>query len=183
MEERKLGRDVFVALAAVGWADGKLDPDEADAIVRTALDEGLEIEEIEEIERATKEPVSIGSIDISKMSKDDRLFVYAVGSWIVGLDGKVADEENKVLAKLGEALRIPERPREHAARIASEVSGVSEGNEPFFYNLPKLRKTLKVRLAEAQKLREAQKAAQASTSETSKKKSAKKDKKKSGKKK
>jgi hypothetical protein len=32
----RLGRDVYVALAAVGWADGKLDQDEADAIVRAA---------------------------------------------------------------------------------------------------------------------------------------------------
>lgn len=185
MREQKLGRDVFVALAAVGWADGKLDPDEADAIVRTALDEGLEIEEIEEIERATKEPVSIGSIDISKMSKDDRLFVYAVGSWIVGLDGSVADAENAALDKLGEVLRIPERPRAHAAQIAQDVARVSESAEPVFYNLPKLRKTLKVRLAQAQKLREAQKAAAAATAsggapagpvrEKAKKKSAKKD--------
>ena len=45
MSEAKLGRDVFVALAAIGWADGKLDDEEADAIVRTAVEEGLTIEE------------------------------------------------------------------------------------------------------------------------------------------
>ncbi len=159
MEDTKLGRDVFVALAAVGWADGKLHPDEADAIVRTALEEGLEIEEIEEIEKATKKPVSIGSIDISKMSKADRLFVYAVGSWIVRLDGTVDESETKALAKLGEVLKIPERPREHAQKIAEEIGGAGESSEPVFYNLPKLRRTLKVRLAQAQKLREEQKAA------------------------
>ena len=38
-EKPRLGRDVYVALAAVGWADGHLDQDEADAIVRTALEE------------------------------------------------------------------------------------------------------------------------------------------------
>ena len=37
-EEAKLGTDVFLALASVAWADGKLDGDEADAIVRAALD-------------------------------------------------------------------------------------------------------------------------------------------------
>ena len=37
MSENRLGRDVFLALAAVGWSDGKLDAEEADAIVRTAL--------------------------------------------------------------------------------------------------------------------------------------------------
>src|SRR5262249_21185453 len=44
MSEQRLGRDVFLALAAVGWADGKLDEEEADAIVRTALEEGLELD-------------------------------------------------------------------------------------------------------------------------------------------
>ncbi len=177
MEDAKLGRDVFVALAAVGWADGKLHPDEADAIVRTALEEGLEIEEISEIEKATKKPVDIGSIDISKMSKADRLFVYAVGSWIVRLDGTVDESETKALAKLGEALKIPERPREHAQKIAEEIAGLSESAEPVFYNLPKLRRTLKVRLAQAQKLREEQQKVEPKKSKGDKKDEKKKKKK------
>ena len=92
-EQNRLGRDVFVALAAIGWADGKLDEDEADAIVRTATEEGLELEELAAIEEATQSPVEVGAIDISGMSKADRLFVYAVGSWISRVDGHVAPEE------------------------------------------------------------------------------------------
>ncbi len=82
MSQERLGRDVFIALAAIGWADGKLDEEEADAIVRTAVEEGLAIEEIEEIESATKSPVDIGVIDRSSMTKADRLFVYAVAAWM-----------------------------------------------------------------------------------------------------
>ncbi len=159
MTEEKIGRDVFLALAAIGWADGKLDGGEADAIVRMALEEGLELEEIEEIEKATKEPLDIGEIDISKMSKADRLFVYSVGSWIARVDGKVAEEELKALEKLGEALRIPERPREHADKIVIEIGKLGESEEAAFFNLPKLRRTLKVRLSEAQKLRAEREAA------------------------
>ena len=70
-EKPRLGRDVYVALAAVGWADGKLDQDEADAIVRTALEEGLDITEIAEIEAATKQPIDLGVIDRSNLSKED----------------------------------------------------------------------------------------------------------------
>jgi uncharacterized membrane protein YebE (DUF533 family) len=154
--ETKLGRDVFLALAAVGWADGKLDSTEADAIVRAALDEGLELEEIDEIEKATKEPLDIGSIDISKLSKADRLFVYAVGSWIARVDGNVAAEEIAALEKLGVALRIPERPREHVEKMVGEIGKLGESEDAAFYNLPKLRRTLKVRLAEAQQLRASQ---------------------------
>jgi len=151
--EQRIGRDVFLALAAVGWADGKLDPREADAIVRMALDEGLEIEEIAEIEKATTEPLDIGAIDISKMTKADRLFVYAVGSWVARVDGRVAAEELAALDELGARLHIPQRPREHADRIAAEIGELEHSDEAVFYNLPKLRRTLKRRLAEAQRLR------------------------------
>lgn len=155
--EQKLGRDVFLALAAVAWADGSLDPTEADAIVRTALEEGLDLEEINSIEKATKERVDIGEIDISKMSKADRLFVYAVASWIVRIDGHVDEQEVEALYNLGVALKIPAKPRKHAAVIAKEIGDLEESDEPVFFNLPKLRRTLKKRLDEARKLREAKK--------------------------
>jgi uncharacterized membrane protein YebE (DUF533 family) len=151
--DQKLGPDVFIALAAVGWADGELDPDEADAIVRTALEDGLDIDEITAIEKATKSPVAVGDIDLSRMSKADRLFVYAVGTWISRIDGRIAPEELAALEELGAALRIPARPREIADSIAEEIGLLGEGDDPVFYNLPQLRETLKARLAEAQRLR------------------------------
>ena len=152
----KLGRDVFIALAAIGWADEKLESDEADAIVRMAAEEGLEIEEIAEIEEATKTKVDIGDMDLSGLSKEDRLFVYAVGAWIARVDGTVLPQEITALNQLGHALKLPDKPREYADTIAMEVGKLSESDKPAFYNLAKLRKTLKVRLAEAQKLREQQ---------------------------
>lgn len=101
MTASRLGKDVFVALAAIAWADGKLDPDEADAIVRAAADEGLDLEEIAEIEAATGSPVDLGVIDRAGMSKEDRLFVYGVACWIANMDGEVTSEEAQALAKLG----------------------------------------------------------------------------------
>src|SRR3978361_868825 len=113
MTEQKtaLGRDVYIALAAVGWADGKLDQEEADAIVRTALEEGLDIEEIAEIEEATKNPVDIGVIDRHNLCKDVRLLVYGVAAWITRWDGVVPEAEQAALHNLREALKVPEKPR------------------------------------------------------------------------
>ena len=159
MTAHRLGRDVFLALAAIGWADGKLDQEEADAIVRTALEEGLELEEIAEIEEATKNPIALESIDRSQMSKADRLFVYAVASWMTRLDGAIAEGERDTLAKLGEALKIPEKPREHADAIAQEIADLEEGDRPFRYDLKRLRATIGERLAEAQRLRAEQREA------------------------
>ncbi len=155
-EKPRLGQDVYIALAAIGWADGNLDPEEADAIVRTALEEGLELEQIEEIEKATKEPVDIGVIDRRNMSKEDRLFVYAIAAWMTRLDGKVTDTETAALTKLGQALKVPERPLHHADQIAQEVAAMPEGDRPARYDLIALRRIIGERLQAAQAARAAQ---------------------------
>ncbi len=159
-DKHKLGRDVFIALAAVGWADGNLDEEEADAIVRTAVEEGLELEEISEIEEATKSRVEVGSIDLSAMTKQDRLFVYAVAAWMTRLDGVVDDGEVSALDKLGAALKIPEAPRGHADAIAKEIAELPEGDRPSRYELPKLRAVITERLLAAQVARAQMRAAQ-----------------------
>jgi uncharacterized membrane protein YebE (DUF533 family) len=135
-------KDVFVALAAIGWADGTLDPDEADAIVRAAVDLGLELQEIAEIEEATRAPIGLGAIDKSELSKEDRLFVYAIACWIAQLDGNVTDEESLALTALAEALEVPERRRAHAEKRAAEIAALPEGDRPARYDLAKLRSVL-----------------------------------------
>jgi len=148
MTEQKagLGRDVYIALAAVGWADGQLDQAEADAIVRTALEEGLDIDEIAEIEEATKNPVDIGVIDRKNLSKEDRLFVYGVASWITRLDGVVTEGEQNALQKLGESLKVPEKPRALVDGIAQDVANASD-ERPDRYDLLALRRIISERLA------------------------------------
>ena len=155
MSTNRLGRDVFLALAAIGWADGKLDREEADAIVRTALEEGLELEEISEIEEATKTPIDLSVLDRGTMSKADRLFVYAIASWMTRLDGNVDATEIVALGKLGDLLKLPARPREHADAIATEIAALPEGDRPARYDLKALRETLGERLSEAQRARAA----------------------------
>ena len=152
-EAIKLNRDIFLALAAIAWADGRLDPDEADAIVRAAVEAGLELDEIEEIEKATSERVDLGTIDRSAMSKEDRLFVYAIACWIARLDGQVTDEESGVLGALGERLGIPDRSRAAAETIARDIAELPEGDRPARYDLGKLRETIGERLKKAQEAR------------------------------
>lgn len=149
-EKTHLGRDVYVALAAVGWADGKLEADEADAIVRAALEEGLELEEIGEIEEATKNPIDLGVIDRKGLSKEDRLYVYGVAGWIARMDGVVTASETAALKKLGEALKIPDRPREIVDRIVEDVAQMSGDNRPARYDLHALRTIIAERLAAAE---------------------------------
>jgi uncharacterized membrane protein YebE (DUF533 family) len=149
-QKTRLGRDVYIALAAVGWADGQLDQEEADAIVRTALEEGLDIDEIAEIEEATKHPIDIGVIDRNNLSKEDRLFVYGVASWITRLDGIVTEGEQAALAKLGDALKVPEKPRQLVDGIAQDVANLSD-DRPSRYDLLALRRIIGERLAASAK--------------------------------
>ncbi|MBK8254872.1 MAG: hypothetical protein IPK82_19710 [Polyangiaceae bacterium] len=153
MSEHKLGRDVFIALAAIGWSDGHLDSDEADAIVRTAMEEGLELDELAEIDQATKQRTDLSVIDRSEMTKADRLFVYAVASWMTRLDGVVEEGEQKALDQLGDLLKIPKAPREHADAIAQEIAELPEGDRPDRYDLKTLRTTINTRLEEAHRAR------------------------------
>jgi len=154
-EKPRLGRDVYIALAAVGWADGNLDQDEADAIVRTALEEGLDITEIAEIEAATKERVDLGVIDRKNLSKEDRLFVYAVACWLTRLDGVVSVAESQALDRLGEALKIPAKPRGIVDSIAQDVANLSD-DRPSRYDLIGLRRAIGERLKSAQTAKDAE---------------------------
>jgi len=153
-EKPRLGRDVYIALAAVGWADGHLDQEEADAIVRTALEEGLELAEIAEIEAATKERIDLGVVDRKNLSKEDRLFVYGVACWLTRLDGEVSPAESRALADLGEALKIPEKPRAIVDGIAQDIANRGD-DRPSRYDLHGLRQAIGDRLKSAQAKKDA----------------------------
>ena len=131
---------MFVALAAIAWADGQLDPDEADAIVRAAVDEGLSLEEIAAIEDVDQDSRSTsGSSTAAGMSKEDRLFVYAVACWIAR-HRRPGDRRRRATRwrSWASGSGVPERPRVHAEAIAREVAEMPEGDRPARYDLAAL---------------------------------------------
>jgi tellurite resistance protein len=146
-----LGLDVYIALAAVGWADGELTRAAADAILRTAAEEGLDLESLQKLEQATHERVDMGVVDRMNMSKSDRLFVYAVASWIATLDGEASARTQDALDHLGQALGVPEVPRRRADEIMREVAG--DDRRPERFDIRALRDTLDERLAAARAAR------------------------------
>jgi hypothetical protein len=150
-----LGLDVYVALAAVGWADGQL--------TREA-EEGIELERLSKIEEAVQKPVDVGVVDRMNMSKSDRLYVYAVASWIAALDGPATEKEQEALDKLGLALGVPEPPRRHADEIMREIA--AQDSRPERFDLRALRKTLDEQLEAARAARLAQEAADSGGSES-----------------
>ena len=107
----------------------------------------------------------MGDIDLTKLTKEDRLFIYAVASWMSRIDGDISPPEVAALDKLGQVLKIPEKPRLHADAIALEVAALPQGNSPSRYDLPRVRTLISERLAEARRLRAEAAAASAKDSD------------------
>jgi hypothetical protein len=109
------------------------------------------VEEVAVIEQATRSPIEMVEIDRMDMTKADRLFVYAVASWIATLDGSLSARGESALATLGAALGIPVGPRQHADDIMRQVADRSDRPERF--DLLALRRTLDSRLDAARHAR------------------------------
>ena len=149
--------DAFVALAAVAWADGKLDAHEADAIVRAAAEQGVSLEGIALVEQRTKaygarardvkDRPDLTFLDRSTMTKHDRVFLYAVACWIAQIDRIVTADESDTLKLLGERLGVPDRLRARAEEVALEIAALPDGDRPDRYDLIGLRGKIGDRLA------------------------------------
>jgi uncharacterized membrane protein YebE (DUF533 family) len=147
--EIRLSRDIFLALCAVGWADGDLDREEADGILRAATEAGLDLDDLQQIEAATKVRRSLDQLDRAALSPLERTFVYATAVWLARLDGHVDIGEREVLKKLGDLLGLPDGVRTHASAAALEVAQASGGDRPDRYDFDKLRERLAARLQPA----------------------------------
>ena len=149
MTTSKLGCDAFLALAAIGWADGTLDADEGAGILRAAREEGLSPADLAILERATHERIDMAAIDHARLSAVERTFLYACAVWLARLDGRVDPAEKHALHDLGDALGIPDSVRTHASAAALEVAQLPSGEGAARYDFRRLRARVEERLADA----------------------------------
>ena len=125
----ELGKDVFVALAALAWVDGEVDSSEVEALMGAAMISGLMPDELSEVEEALQKPVPLERIDELRITGDDRLFVYGVGLWLVRADGVVTDDESEAMVRLARALKLRPEERVLAASAAAGLSSFDEDDE------------------------------------------------------
>jgi len=128
----------FVALAAVGWADGRLTRTEATALVDAARKHGLDGDDLAAVERSTKTKASLDAFDPGTMTVWECVVTYAMASWLARLDGVQSTDESKVLHQLGDRLGIDESVRVRAASAALDISMLPEGGRPDRYDFAKL---------------------------------------------
>ncbi len=143
-----LPKDALLALAAIGWSDGNLDPDEGRALLRTAKEAGLDAEELAEIERATREKLTIPEVSTVTLGRKERVLTYALATWLARLDGVVTTEERTSLTLLGDRLGLPDGVRTRASAAAFEVASLPAGDRPDRYDFAALEARILAKLGD-----------------------------------
>jgi uncharacterized membrane protein YebE (DUF533 family) len=125
-----IGRDTLVALAAIAWADGRINPSEASGIRSAAKQLGMADAELGAVEATLEHPVPLAEVETIRMNRLTRLFTYAAATWIAEVDGVVPPEEEAALTLLGDRLGLSSVARERARNAVLAVlkaSGTAAG--------------------------------------------------------
>jgi tellurite resistance protein len=117
-----IGRDTLVALAAIAWADGSIDPSEAKAIRSAAQQLGLSQQDLGYVEETLRRPVPLEEVETVRMSRLTRLFTFAVANWIAQADGQIPREEQVALDLLAERLGLSTVARERAKSVGLSMA-------------------------------------------------------------
>src|SRR6185503_19041739 len=86
--ELKIGRDTLLAIAAVAWADGTIEPREADALRLAAKQLEVQGQDLADVERSLVSSISLDEVETVRMSRLTRLYTYATCCWMAEVDGK-----------------------------------------------------------------------------------------------
>ena len=133
-----LPKGPFLALAAVGWADGALQKIEATGLLRAAKEAGLAGNDLAAIEGATKQKIFLEDLDLSGLTPWEQAFTYALAAWFAQLDGVHSSSEQSVLVQLGDKLGLAEGIRKRASAAAYDIACLPEGGRPERYDFQKL---------------------------------------------
>src|SRR5260221_3838129 len=98
----KLGKNVFLAIAAIGAGDGGVAgaAGEIDALEGAARAAGLGDADLEEVRAVAKTKGKLDGVKALKMTPDERLVSYAIATWLARVDGIVMPEEKMALMRL-----------------------------------------------------------------------------------
>ena len=118
----QLHPEVFRLLCAVGWIDGELRPSEAHLILEAAKSEEYDADTMAMLQGCVDTPVDFGEVDQGSLTPKDRLYVYAVSSWIALSDGRVSKDEQAALHAVATVIGVTGRGREAMDEVARELN-------------------------------------------------------------
>lgn len=121
----QLHPEVFRLLCAVGWIDGELRPSEAHLILEAAQSEGYDAETMTMLQGCVDSPVDFGEVDQEALTPKDRLYVYAVSSWIARTDGRVSPDEQAALHAVATVIGVTGRGRQAMDDVVAELDATA----------------------------------------------------------
>ncbi len=142
----EIGRDTLLALAAIAWADGTIDPAEATGIRSAARQLGLGPEDLKAVEITLTQPVPLEQVETVRMTRLTRLFTYAAANWIAQIDGAVPPQEQQALDLLGDRLGLSRVARDRAQTVSLALAQAAD--TPQGLDLLKLRSRLSAGLSQ-----------------------------------
>ena len=143
--ELKIGRDTLLAISAVAWADGSIEPGEAAALRHAAqhlLSDGADVAEVE---KSLTKPVTLDEVETVRMNRLVRLFTYAACVWMAELEGRSSQAEAGTLQLLGDRLGLSALARQRAQEV---VRGIAQRSAPGTFDLVELRSRLSAGLSQ-----------------------------------
>ncbi len=141
-----LPKEAFLALAALGWADGRMTPIEKAGLMRAAGACGVAGADLATVEAALSQETSLDSFVPGDMSEWERIFTYALGSWFSRLDGVMSTEEHESLRALAKRLDLDKPVCERASAAAFDVSVLPDGGKPDKFDFSRLETRLREKL-------------------------------------
>ena len=141
----KIGSDTLLAISAVAWADGSIDPREATALREAAKQLLVQGEDLTTVERSLSSQVTLEQVETVRMNRLTRLFTYAAACWMAEVDGKESEAEATVLQLLGDRLGLSAVARD---RAHNAVRGIAERSAPGSFDLLELRSRLSAGLSQ-----------------------------------
>jgi tellurite resistance protein len=133
-----LPKGPFLALAAIGWADGSLQRIEAVGLLHAAKQAGLSGADLAQIEAATKQKTKLDDVDLSGMSQFAQVFTYALAVWFAQLDGVHSNDEQTVMVQLAQKLGLADSLCKRASAAAYDIVCLPEAGRPERYDFAKL---------------------------------------------
>jgi uncharacterized membrane protein YebE (DUF533 family) len=144
----QIGSETLLALVAVAWSDGKVEPAEAEGIRQAAKQLNLPADEFSTVEEALKQPFGLEQVETVRMSRVTRLFTFAAAYWIANVDGQVPPEEEASLRMLGDRLGLSDVARERAKRAVNASMTSAQAGQAQTLDVLKLRSRLSAGLSQ-----------------------------------
>jgi hypothetical protein len=141
----------FLALAAIGWADGSLQRIEREGLLRAAKECGITGDDLVLLEKAAKEHRTLEGVDLGGLSRWEQVLTYALASWFAALDGVISTSEHETMTRIGDQLRLDPLLRVRASAAANDIACLPGGGRPDRYDFVKLAARLRERLPQLAK--------------------------------